>query len=251
MSENGSPPSRRPDPDLYELAYMCGLDAMAASEQYETMTRLDDADAGTRRRFDSIVRDVRETMAVSGDADRTDAPPELRDRILGAVSDTAQVAPDGAPAEPAARATVLPLRPSRRVRRGVVVGTAAAAAAVVVGIGVAVSVNGTDTAPPAVVAAAPLESPVTGGGTMVVDVISGQDTVVVHMNDVPAPPPGSVYQMWLFDGSPVSAGTMDAAALGVPASVPIDDATALTITVEPVGGSPFPTTDAVARINLT
>ena len=108
MSDHGSPerPVQLPDRDLLELAYLCALDAMAASEQYETMTRLDDSDAHTKRRFDAIVRDVRETMAVTSDATRTPAPADLRVRILGAVEDTAQVDRDGG--------TVLPLRPSRR-----------------------------------------------------------------------------------------------------------------------------------------
>jgi DNA-binding transcriptional LysR family regulator len=54
----------------------------------------------------------------------------------------------------------------------------------------------------------------------------------------------------LIEGTPVSVGTMDADALAVPASVPVDDATALSVTVEPAGGSPFPTSGAVARVDL-
>ena len=63
---------------------------------------------------------------------------------------------------------------------------------------------------------------VTGGGTATVSVSSSKDAVVVKMNDVPAPPPGKVYQMWLIpkDGSaPVSQGLMDAEALSKPAVV--------------------------------
>ncbi|MBY6679037.1 anti-sigma factor [Rhodococcus sp. BP-149] len=243
MSDHGSPerPVQLPDRDLLELAYLCALDAMAASEQYETMTRLDDTDAHTRRRFDAIVRDVRETMAVTSDATRTPAPADLRVRILGAVEDTAQVDPDGA--------TVLPLRPSRR--RGWRIAAMAAAAAVVVGVGGAVAVqqNATPSAPTATVAA-PLESPVAGGGTMSVQYTPGDERAVLRMTDVAAPPAGSVYQVWLIEGSPVSVGTMDADDLSQPASVPVDGATALSVTVEPAGGSPFPTSGAVARVAL-
>lgn len=243
MSDHGSPdqPLRMPDRDLLELAYVCALDAMAASEQFETMTRLDNSDTSTRRRFDAIVRDVRETMAVTSESTRVPAPAELRDRILGAVEDTHQV--------PVAGATVVPLRPSRRRGRRTAALVAAAAAVVAVGGAVTFQQNTTADAP-VVAVAAPLESPVVGGGTMTVDYVPGQDRAIVHMTGVDAPPAGSVYQVWLIEGTPVSVGTMDADALAVPASVPVDDATALSVTVEPAGGSPFPTSGAVARVDL-
>jgi anti-sigma-K factor RskA len=95
---------------------------------------------------------------------------------------------------------------------------------------------------------------VTGGGTATVSVSSSKDAVVVKMNDVPAPPPGKVYQMWLIpkDGSaPVSQGLMDAEALSKPAVVQgIGSAAALGITVEPTGGSASPTMPTVAAAPL-
>ena len=82
-----------PERELIELAYIGALDAMSASEKYEVMTRLEGADSATRRGFDAIVRDVRETMAIASDATVTTAPIELRSRILGAIDVTMQ---DGA-----------------------------------------------------------------------------------------------------------------------------------------------------------
>ena len=63
---------------------------------------------------------------------------------------------------------------------------------------------------------------VSGGGTATVSISSSKDAVVVKMNNVPAPPAGKVFQMWLIpkDGSaPVSQGLMDAEALSKPAVV--------------------------------
>ena len=95
---------------------------------------------------------------------------------------------------------------------------------------------------------------VTGGGTATVSVSPSKDAIVVKMNDVPAPPPGKVYQMWLIpkDGSaPVSQGLMDAEALSKPAVVKgISSAAALGITVEPTGGSTSPTMPTVAAAPL-
>ncbi|MDR6506404.1 anti-sigma-K factor RskA [Arthrobacter oryzae] len=95
---------------------------------------------------------------------------------------------------------------------------------------------------------------VSGGGTATVSISSSKDAVVVKMNNVPAPPAGKVYQMWLIpkDGSaPVSQGLMDAEALSKPAVVKgIGSAAALGITVEPVGGSASPTLPTVAAAPL-
>lgn len=245
-----APGRREPDPDLVDLAYLCALDAMSASERFETMTRLGDDDV-TRQRFDDIVRDIRETMAISAYSTETPAPPDLRTRILGAAADTAQVAPDGS-----SDSVVVPLSsPSGRRRGGVDRSrlrwaAAAAAAVVVVGVGGAIAVQtGTDQSGPAAVTA--LEAPVTGGGTLEVEYTPGSDRAIVQMDGVNAPPAGSVYQLWIIDGGPVSAGTMDATTVDEAASVPVAGASAVSVTVEPTGGSPFPTSAAIARIDLT
>lgn len=253
-----APGRREPDPDLVDLAYLCALDAMSASERLETMTRLGDDDV-TRQRFDDIVRDIRETMAISAYGTETPAPPGLRTRILGAAADTAQVAPDGSSdsvANGSSDSVVVPLSSSPGRRRGGVDrpgrlrwAAAAAAAVVVVGVGGAIAVQtGTDPSGPAMTA---LEAPVTGGGMLEVEYTPGSDRAVVQMDGVDAPPAGSVYQLWIIDGGPVSAGTMDATTVDEAASVPVAGASAVSVTVEPTGGSPFPTSAAIARVDLT
>ena len=261
-----APGRREPDPDLVDLAYLCALDAMSASERFETMTRLGDDDV-TRQRFDDIVRDIRETMAISAYSTETPAPPDLRTRILGAAADTAQVAPDGSSeittdgssqiTTDGSSDSVVPLSsPSGRRRGGadrsgrLRWAAAAAAAVVVVGVGGAIAVQtGTDPSGPAAVTA--LEAPVTGGGTLEVEYTPGSDRAIVQMDGVNAPPAGSVYQLWIIDGGPVSAGTMDATTVDEAASVPVAGASAVSVTVEPTGGSPFPTSAAIARVDLT
>ena len=72
-------------------------------------------------------------------------------------------------------------------------------------------------------------------------------------NDMPAPPSGRVYELWLQTtaGNMVPAGTM-----GKPGSRPVvlrgdaTDATAVGITVEPEGGSDSPTSDPIALFDL-
>jgi anti-sigma-K factor RskA len=95
---------------------------------------------------------------------------------------------------------------------------------------------------------------VAAGGTATVLISSSKDALVVKMKDVPAPPAGKVYQMWLIpkDGSaPVSQGLMDKEALSKPAVVKgIASAASLGITVEPAGGSPAPTSPTVAAAPL-
>jgi anti-sigma-K factor RskA len=95
---------------------------------------------------------------------------------------------------------------------------------------------------------------VSGGGTATVSISPSRDSLVVRMKDVPPPPAGKVYQMWLIpkDGStPVSQGLMDAEALSKPALVKgIGSAAALGITVEPAGGSATPTLPTVAAAPL-
>ncbi|MBY6348921.1 anti-sigma factor [Rhodococcoides corynebacterioides] len=241
---------REPDPDLVDLAYLCALDAMSASERVETMTRLGDDDL-TRQRFDDIVRDIRETMAVSAYGTETAAPPDLRTRILGAAADTAQVAPDGTSAPVVVPLSASSDRRRTQARRPARLRWAAAAAAVVVaGVGGAIAVEtGTDPSAPTTVTA--LEAPVTGGGTLEVEYAPGDDRAIVQMDGVDAPPAGSVYQLWIIDGGPVSAGTMDATSVDEAASVPVAGASAVSVTVEPTGGSPFPTSAAIARVDLT
>ncbi len=79
-----------------------------------------------------------------------------------------------------------------------------------------------------------------------IHVIVGADgTAVVVPHDVPAPAAGHQYQLWTIDrGTPVSLAVMDAepAEMQLPPTVQV---TQLAVSVEPLGGSPAPTSTPV------
>ena len=78
---------------------------------------------------------------------------------------------------------------------------------------------------------------------------------VLVMNNVPPPQPGTVYQMWLVgEGSPKSAGTMDAKSVAPSTTAVLPDlgtSRTLAFTIEPGSGSEQPTTPAFAELPLT
>lgn len=249
MSDNGARSNGTvhplPDRDLIELAYVCALDAMSASELYETMTRLDSANGPTKRGFDAIVRDVHETMAVASSGTGTPAPAELRSRILDAVDATHQEwAPPAVPSLDAHRA--------KRTRWRMV--AAAAAAVVVVGVGAAVVTDQFgDSAAPSQVQAADMRTvtvDVTGGGTATVSYSRTENSGSVSFEGIAPPPAGSVYELWLVDGVSRSVGTIGPGDPTTHTMSNIGSATTFAVTVEPAGGSPLPTSAAIAQVSL-
>ena len=264
-----------------DLAEVYALDAVDDAERAAIEGYLLSAPQAERAAFDERVRQARETLATSFAAEE-EPPAGLLDRILASLpSQDAAAAPGGHPSrEPLPVPLVLarPVRePSRlsvtddlgtaRKRRedrhrpqgmrNWLVGVAAAAIIALGGVGVGAYVANQNDPLNQVLQAGDVRQAtvnVTGGGTATVSVSPSKDAIVVKMNDVPAPPAGKVYQMWLIpkDGSaPVSQGLMDAEALSKPAVVKgIGTAASLGITVEPTGGSTSPTMPIVAAAPL-
>lgn len=264
-----------------DLAELYALNAVDDAERAAIEGYLASAPAAERAAFNERVRQARETLATSFTAEE-EPPAGLLDRIMASLpaQDTAAVAgayPGQAPAavppvvaRPVREATDLSVtdelgaarkrRDERRRPQGMrnwLVGIAAAAFIALGGVGVGAYVANQNDPLNQVLQAGDVRQAtvnVTGGGTATVSVSPSRDAIVVKMNDVPAPPPGKVYQMWLIpkDGSaPVSQGLMDAEALSKPAVVKgIGSAAALGITVEPTGGSSSPTTPTVAAATL-
>ncbi|WP_102143320.1 anti-sigma factor [Mycobacterium hubeiense] len=230
------------DPELMDLATPYALHAVTPDERDEIERRLAAAPPEVARAFADEVRAVRETMAVVSSGTAAEPPDHLRDRLL------AEVTPN-----------VRELRPKASRWRTAVL---AAAAALVVGLG-ALGV-GLALRPPATpstaeqVFAAPDVRTVSGelptGGTATVVFSREKNAGVLVMNNVDPPAPGTVYQMWLLrDGSPESAGTMDAedVAPSTTAVLPdLGDSSALAFTVEPGDGSERPTTPIIAELPL-
>lgn len=265
-----------------DLAELYALNAVDDAERAAIEEHLASAPQAERAAFDERVRQARETLATSFTAEE-EPPAGLLDRIMASLPAQAPAAGAGTPAgqEPTAVPPVVVARPvresaelpvtdelgaarkrrdERRRPQGMrnwLVGVAAAAIIALGGVGVGAYMANQNDPLNQVLQAGDVRQAtvnVTGGGTATVSVSTSKDAIVVKMNDVPAPPPGKVYQMWLIpkDGSaPVSQGLMDAEALSKPAVVKgISSAAALGITVEPTGGSASPTMPTVAAATL-
>ena len=264
-----------------DLAEVYALDAVDDAERAAIEGYLHSAPQAERAIFDERVRQARETLATSFTAEE-EPPAGLLDRILASLpGQDAPAAPGGHPSQeplpvppvvarpvrdPSQLAVTDDLGAARRRReerhrpqgmRNWLIGVAAAAIIALGGVGVGAYMSNQNDPLNQVLQAGDVRQAtvnVTGGGTATVSVSPSKDAIVVKMNDVPAPPAGKVYQMWLIpkDGSaPVSQGLMDAEALSKPAVVKgVSTASALGITVEPTGGSASPTTPTVAEAPL-
>lgn len=247
-----------------DLAELYALDALADGERRALEDHIAEAPAAERDAFFERVRQSRETLALTFTAEE-EPPAGLLDRIMSRLPD-ASAGMDSAPRPAADAGNVDQLAAARQRReerrrpagaRRWLVGIAAAAAVALGGVGVGSYFADLNDPLNQVVRAGDLREAsvaVAGGGTATLLISSSEDAAVVKMKDVPAPPEGKVYQMWLIpkDGSaPVSQGLMDAEALSKPAVVEgISSASALGITVEPAGGSESPTMPTVAAAPL-
>lgn len=247
-----------------ELAEVYALDALSDAERAAIEAYVSAAPEAERQAFHERVRQARETLATTFTAEE-EPPADLFDRIVAQLP--AHSADVSAPAAPAAPPPVTDQLSAARERRNVrrrsagmrnwLIGVAAAAVIALGGVGVGAYVANQNDPLTQVLQAQDVRQAtveVSGGGTAIVSIAPSKDALVVRMKDVPPPPEGKVYQMWLIpkDGtSPVSQGLMDAEALSKPAVVKgIHSAAALGITVEPAGGSTAPTLPTVAAATL-
>ncbi|TLF94933.1 anti-sigma factor [Nocardia cyriacigeorgica] len=241
--------------ELLDLAYPYALDALSEADRRETERLLDEADESTAAEFRGTVRAVLETLASMTVVDAVPAPPNVEEALLRAIDEQS-----GAVDEQAGAVAVLSER-RRRARR---VRWLAAAAAVVVaiaaGAGVAAYLGREDDSGQ-VTAQQVITEPdtrnrvveVANGATMSVFSSPGLAAAAVSFDDMPPPPPGKVYQMWLIPdgGQPYSAGVMETVPTPqAPQVIRIGDAAQLAVSVEPEGGSDQPTTDPVVAVPL-
>ncbi|MBO0909035.1 anti-sigma factor [Arthrobacter sunyaminii] len=234
------------DGRLLEWAEVYALNALPDDDRQAVDAALERADPGVRRSFLQRVWATREALAGGYRAEA--APPEdLLERIMARLPEQEDSAPAPDPGDE------LAARRSRRSplgRAGRWILAGAAAAAIVVG-GVTVSNLGQpDSVSEEVLQASDVQQrtiDLPTGGTAEVATSKGKDAAVVTLSGVPAPPEGSVYQMWRVpaDGSdPVSVGVMTGEEVsGTKATelTDIDPYSAVALTVEPDGGSPTPT----------
>jgi anti-sigma-K factor RskA len=260
-----------------DLAELYALDALTNHERQEIEDYISAAPEAERLLFMERVRQARETLARTFRAEE-EPPAGLFNRIVAQLPPQGDVrnedlhedvgpgsrVPDAGPvAAPDAGDELAKARQRREERRRPagarrwLAGVAAAAAIALGAVGVGSYLADQNNPLNQVIRAEDVREasvPVAAGGTATLLISSSEDAAVVRMNGVPAPPAGKVYQMWLIpkDGSaPVSQGLMDEEALSKPAVVQgISSASALGITVEPVGGSASPTFPTVAAAPL-
>ncbi|WP_433654105.1 RskA family anti-sigma factor [Nocardia sp. CA-128927] len=241
MSENG-----RPATDLLELAYPYAMDAVAELERRTIEHRLRDADQATADAFATIVSGVRETLAALTVLDATSPPPDLETTLLRALDEATGVSGKSR---------------HRFERMRWLAAAVAVVVAIAAGVGVLVQRN-TDPGRPELTAQMVLEQPdvlvksvpVAGGGTLTVRTSARIAAATVSFESVSVPPPNHSYQVWLIPlgGTARSAKVMTELPATGPAMVTRFDAIdTLAVTVEPTAGSPQPTTDAIASVNLT
>jgi anti-sigma-K factor RskA len=232
-------------------------------------------DEAERARFEHHVRRCHDcTAELAGMADTATrlafaaaqpAPPDLRDRVLAAISRTRQLPPlvDGHRQTEAGRAGAR--RPQGAWRPRVAWLVAAASVIAVIALTVAlVQTRGqldrarAQQARVAAVLAAPdaraISQPTSAGGTATVVYSRSHRALVVTSAQLPPAPPGKVYELWLLGPPRVrQAGFLRPARNGrsVPVLVPgLVHGDQLGVTVEPAGGTPRPTTTPILVLPL-
>jgi len=203
------------------------------------------------------VASLRETAATLAETTATQPPAELRARVLGGIASVRPLPPQVSASTPAAAPASTPSR-YHRVRLLV----AAAAAVVLVGAGaLAWQQPWDDAAQPPSATEQVLEAPdaqsttleFPGGASATVTHSDDLDQAVIKTEDMPPPPEGKVYQLWLDQPGKgmVSAGVMPVKEdQTVLLSGDAATATGAGITVEPAGGSTAPTSEPIALFDF-
>lgn len=189
------------------------------------------------------VRSFTETAARLGAAEAVEPPPGMRAAVLAQVAQTRQAPPVALPG---------PRAPSRLARWVSV----AAACLLVLALGAGVTAltfrdraNDAEAANQAMaeVLADPdrqmMDADFAGGRATLI--VSGERVVVLG-TDVPAPPEGKAYQLWMLDdGDPIPSVTLTPTGEGTywADTTGYQAGQAMAVTVEPAGGSDQPTSD--------
>lgn len=201
------------------------------------------------------VASLREAASMIAETTTVTPPPELRDRVLAGISNVRPLPPE---------VPVVGSEPARRHRRGLGLLVAAAAAVVLVGGGVvAWQQPWSDESSQTVLSATDRVLRADDAKSTSLDFPGGASATVTHSDslreavlvtkDMPPPPAGRVYQLWLNQPGEgmVSAGLMPVESDQV-VLLTGDAATATEagITVEPAGGSTSPTSPPIALFDF-
>lgn len=198
------------------------------------------------------VAELRETAAHLGSSTPGAPPADLKSAVMADIALTPQLTP-----------AVVPLRPRAVRYLGWLAAAAVAAVAVVLGANVytqqqtiSAMNSHTDEVMSLITAddakVMPLALP-SGSTTVVVSM--GRNEAMVLGEGVASPKPGMTYQTWAYDagGNATPAGTWmpdEAGHTAAAVTTPVTDCAALSVTVEPMGGSPQPTGEPLAMVEF-
>ena len=191
------------------------------------------------------VRAFRDTASALAAGEAVDPPSSVRDAVMSEISRTRQL-------PPVLPDAVVDLAERRRERANRPVFLAAAAAAIVAIVGTLFAVRlGSSPDPVAEILAAPDVEivPLTGASETILLAWSAErDEVALIADSLDSPGADQVYELWFLDGGEASpAGLFTPGDGGLQIVLTVDDrpADAFAVTVEPAGGSAFPTGDIV------
>ncbi|MDJ0356483.1 anti-sigma factor [Paenarthrobacter sp. PH39-S1] len=263
---------------VMELAEIYAVHAVTDAERAEIDGYISSAPPEIRHGFEDRVRQASEALAAAYATDEAEPPVGLLDSILAQLPPAAAAAGASEAPAPGADASdtgadasytagtsdeLSARREQKAARRGLssgrrwLIGVAAAAAIVIGGVGVGTNIFNSQDPTRQILNAADLQTKkieFPAGGTATLAISGSKDAAVVTMENVPDPPAGKVYQMWLIPKNgtaPVSQGTVDAEALSKATTIKgVDSSSAFAITVEPAGGSVGPTMPTVASLPL-
>ncbi len=241
--------------DMHSLSGAYALDALEGGTERDRFAR----HMNRCQSCASEVRGFREVATALAFAAATEAPPELRDRVLAAAARTRQLPPEiRTHARPRRTRTPAPWVPWLSG----VVATASIVVAVLFGFAQAHTQQELNQARAqnqavALVLSAPqvklLSHATTKGGVATVVLAADRHQLVVTTSGLPALPTGKVYQLWLIGKTIVSAGLLPSAKSGQTAPVlasGVVKGDELGLTVEPAPGSSQPTTTPILALPL-
>lgn len=238
------------DSDLHSLAGPYALDALTEPERAHFESHLSMCSACRAE-----VAEFQATAARMGAAVAQPPPPALKSRVLAEIAQTRQLPP------PVVQSRVSPPvapGPSRPRRRQFLL---AAAAAGILGAGgiAAYAISRTSRSNDELIAilaepdSVTRKAKVAGGGQVTVVASQTRDAAVVILEGVPEAPDGRTHQLWMIGDRAESAGTVDVSS-STPKDVVIrggvSSAAAFGMTIEPAGGSPQPSTEPIATVEL-
>jgi anti-sigma-K factor RskA len=225
--------------DIDEMLVGYAADALEESQRCAVSEHLAEC-----RRHDTELTAVRgdlERLAVS--VSPVEPPDRLRSRLLSAF-DEAVASPEPAPVS----ITTAPSAAKRGLfsTSGFAYAVAAAMLALAIGLGAWGLSRDDGGGNEDVIVAQSSQS----GASMQVTYVPSEKVAVMDVN-LPALPPGRVYQAWRIDGgAPVSLGVVETNSGSVAMHADLEGATAVAISVEPTGGSSAPTTNPVLVAEL-